>query len=118
MKKCVYCMNEINENFTICPYCRKKTTVNHKKRKYGIIFILIQIFAIFCGANLENYSLPENFLGWIGYFLIGICGCILIIQDFLENKKLETKSNNKAALIINGIIIFTVIAIIFVILYI
>lgn len=91
MKKCKYCMSEIDENAKICPNCRKK---QGSKKIYIKIVILIIIFLIFglwflCIQNTANQkSKNSSFNSEISVFkqnLLYTCSNLEDIANEIRN---------------------------------
>ncbi len=58
MKKCKYCMSEIEEQATVCPICRKN---QNQKRNINILIIIAGVIFIFVIIFLFNKE--KNDLG-------------------------------------------------------
>lgn len=59
--------------------------VKNGKRNFGIFLILLQIIAL-RGSMLEGNKIPfDNIFQLIGFFIPGIIGTILIINNYRKN---------------------------------
>ncbi len=71
MKKCKYCMQEIDQKATVCPFCRRRQNTFLLVR-FIICFVVVlllwfSVFGDMLNANLPVYASHSNFFGILRY---------------------------------------------------